>query len=111
GGGPGGYTAALRAAASGRQVTLVDREGDAGLGGVCLHSGCIPSKALIEHALAIDAARALVGDGSIAVEVESDLTAWQGRQSAMIEQLRAGIERSMRSGAVRVVRGLASLNR
>ena len=53
GGGPGGYTAALRAAERGREVTLVERGGPAGLGGACLHVGCIPSKALIELACAL----------------------------------------------------------
>ena len=48
GGGPGGYAAAIHAAQLGREVTLVERAGPAGLGGVCLHVGCIPSKALIE---------------------------------------------------------------
>ena len=50
GGGPGGYAAALHAAHLGRQVLLVDAEGDEGLGGVCLRVGCIPSKAMIEAA-------------------------------------------------------------
>ena len=50
GGGPGGYAAAIRAAQLGRKVTLVERAGAAGLGGVCLQVGCIPSKALIELA-------------------------------------------------------------
>ena len=47
GGGPGGYAAALRAAASGRTVTLVEHDR---VGGVCLNVGCIPSKALIHVA-------------------------------------------------------------
>lgn len=45
GAGPGGYTAALRAAKAGKEVTVVDAEGE--LGGVCLHHGCIPTKSLI----------------------------------------------------------------
>ena len=45
GAGPGGYVAAIRAAQLGKQVTLIDKENL--LGGVCLHRGCIPSKALI----------------------------------------------------------------
>ena len=47
GGGPGGYVAAIAAAQLGRQVVLVDADGEAGLGGVCVNVGCIPSKALI----------------------------------------------------------------
>ncbi|HPI96281.1 MAG TPA: biotin/lipoyl-binding protein, partial [Gammaproteobacteria bacterium] len=49
GGGPGGYTAAFRAADLGMQVTLVERYNS--LGGVCLNVGCIPSKALLHSAL------------------------------------------------------------
>lgn len=45
GGGPGGYTAAIRAAQLGKQVLLVEKENK--LGGICLHQGCIPSKSLI----------------------------------------------------------------
>ena len=44
GAGPGGYAAALRAAQLGRRVTLVDRDGADGAGGVCLRVGCIPSR-------------------------------------------------------------------
>jgi len=50
GAGPGGYATALRAAQLGRKVTLIDRDGADGIGGVCLRVGCIPSKALIEAA-------------------------------------------------------------
>jgi len=47
GGGPGGYSAAIRAAQLGRSVTLVER---GRIGGVCLNEGCIPSKAYLESA-------------------------------------------------------------
>jgi dihydrolipoamide dehydrogenase len=43
GGGPGGYVAAIAAAQLGRQVVLVDTQGEAGLGGVCVNVGCSPS--------------------------------------------------------------------
>ena len=51
GAGPGGYTAAFRAADLGKNVTLVDK--DPVLGGVCLNRGCIPSKALLHIAKVI----------------------------------------------------------
>ena len=54
GAGPGGYTAAFRAADLGQKVALVDRS--ATLGGVCLNVGCIPSKALLHAAKVIDEA-------------------------------------------------------
>ena len=57
GAGPGGYTAAFRAADLGMQVTLVERW--ASLGGVCLNVGCIPSKALLHAAKVIEEAEAM----------------------------------------------------
>ena len=65
GGGPGGYSAAIRAGQLGRQVTLVERGGPHGLGGVCLQVGCIPSKALIELAHAVGQTRELERMGSV----------------------------------------------
>ncbi|MDX9897004.1 MAG: FAD-dependent oxidoreductase, partial [Desulfofustis sp.] len=55
GGGPGGYTAAFRAADLGLTVCLVDREER--LGGVCLNVGCIPSKTLLHAAAVIEEAQ------------------------------------------------------
>ena len=54
GSGPGGYSAAFRAADLGKKVTLIEREEI--LGGVCLNVGCIPSKALLHAAKVIDEA-------------------------------------------------------
>lgn len=54
GGGPGGYSAAIRLGQLGQSVVLVEKEE---LGGVCLHSGCIPSKALIHAASLYDDAK------------------------------------------------------
>src|SRR5690554_7704746 len=52
GGGPGGYTAAFRAADLGRSVTLIEK--DSVLGGVCLNRGCIPSKTLLHYAEVVE---------------------------------------------------------
>ena len=61
GAGPGGYTAAFRAADLGQSVVLVDKR--ATLGGVCLNVGCIPSKALLHVAKVIDEAKAMGAHG------------------------------------------------
>ena len=61
GAGPGGYTAAFRAADLGLKVALVERYPD--LGGVCLNVGCIPSKALLHTAAVIDEAAAMENHG------------------------------------------------
>src|SRR5712671_3084745 len=61
GAGPGGYTAAFRAADLGKQVVLVERWPT--LGGVCLNVGCIPSKALLHAAKVIDESRDMRAHG------------------------------------------------
>ena len=111
GGGPGGYAAAIRAAQLGRQVTLVERNGAAGLGGVCLHVGCIPSKALIELAGAAHrtgelAAAGLHADG-VAVSLER-FQAWRGELCA---RLARGVGELLAKGEVRIVHGEARFNR
>jgi dihydrolipoamide dehydrogenase len=100
GAGPAGYTAALHAARRGRHVTLVDRDGTDGVGGVCLRVGCIPSKALIELA-DLGARAAATGLAPAA----PDLGAFQARKRAIVGELTGGV-RSMLGGAgVRVLGG------
>lgn len=69
GGGPGGYTAALHAARLGSSVTLVERNR---LGGVCLNTGCIPSKALI-HAAEAAALPAAASDWGVDLDARVDM--------------------------------------
>ena len=103
GGGPGGYASAIAAAQSGRSVTLVDRDDWNGLGGSCLHVGCIPSKALIELARIATDARATpglrVGDLSV------DLAAFQRNRDAMVGNLAQGVAGLMKHYGVETVRG------
>ena len=61
GAGPGGYTAAFRAADLGKQVIMIDSRGP--LGGVCLNVGCIPSKALLHAAKVIAETKEMSGHG------------------------------------------------
>ena len=61
GSGPGGYTAAFRAADLGMKVTLIERYES--LGGVCLNVGCIPSKALLHAAKVVDEAKDMADHG------------------------------------------------
>ena len=70
GGGPGGYHAAFKAAALGLEVTIVDPE--ANPGGVCLHRGCIPSKALLHVAKLVSEAREAAEIGVVFAEPEID---------------------------------------
>jgi dihydrolipoamide dehydrogenase len=104
GAGPGGYTAAFRAADLGLQVTLVDRWPT--LGGVCLNVGCIPSKALLHAARVIDEARAMGAHGVTfgAPQIElAKLRAWKGQ---VVGKLTAGLAGLARQRKVQVLRGI-----
>jgi dihydrolipoyl dehydrogenase len=111
GGGPGGYAAAIRAAQLGRQVTLVEREGPAGLGGVCLQVGCIPSKALIELADAAHRTTELRYAGLSAAGVAVSLERFQAWRGELCAGLARGVGELLAHGDVRVVHGEARFNR
>lgn len=111
GGGPGGYTTALRAAQLGRSVTLVDRHGEAGIGGVCLQVGCIPSKALIELANGVGSLDHLRRAGLQATQTGIDLEVFQDWKSSIITKLNAGVRRLLRGAGVQIVAGGFTLTR
>ena len=104
GAGPGGYTAAFRAADLGLSVALVERWPT--LGGVCLNVGCIPSKALLHAARVIEEARAMAAHGIRFGEPEID-----AGQAARVEGLASsrgspdGLDGLARQRKVTVVRG------
>ena len=103
GGGPGGYAAALRAAAAGRTVTLVERDR---VGGVCLNVGCIPSKALIHVA---DTAGLAAETAAIGVDLEAavDLDRAQAWIADVVGRLTGGVEQLLRDAGVTVATGAA----
>jgi len=103
GGGPGGYTAAFRAADLGLSVTLVER--DATLGGVCTNVGCIPSKALLHVADVIEQARALREHGVDFGEPRVDLDRVRAYKDGIVGKLTAGLAALARARGVNVVRG------
>ena len=105
GAGPGGYAAALRAAQLGRKVTLIDRDGAAGVGGVCLRIGCIPSKALIEAAEAARHAREAAAMG-IEVKLESiDMARFQAWKGEVVDGLTGGIRGLLKNAGVEIAAG------
>ena len=104
GGGPGGYTAAARAAELGKEVVLVE---DGQLGGVCLNVGCIPSKALITVADHHDRARGFATRGVPAGQGAVDLLATQTWKQEVVDQLVGGVRTLL--GSVEVVDGFARL--
>jgi dihydrolipoamide dehydrogenase len=111
GGGPGGYAAAIRAAQLGRDVTLVERSGPAGLGGTCLHVGCIPSKALIELAGAARRTRELEAMGLTAEGVAVSLERFQAWRDGLCADVARGVGELLARGRVRVVHGETRFNR
>lgn len=90
GGGPGGYTAAFRAADLGLSVCLVEKR--ARLGGVCLNVGCIPSKTLLHGASLIEQAAAGPDYGIRFGTPQVDLGALLAKKEGVVEQLTSGLE-------------------
>ena len=103
GAGPGGYTAAFRAADLGREVVLVDARER--LGGVCLNVGCIPSKALLHAAEVIEQARAMKSHGLDFGAPKIGLDALRGFEHKAVERLTGGLAQMARQREVRTVRG------
>ncbi|MCW3015314.1 MAG: dihydrolipoamide dehydrogenase [Solirubrobacterales bacterium] len=105
GAGPGGYTAAFRAADLGLDVLLVERYER--LGGVCLNVGCIPSKALLHTAKLITDAEASGAHGVTFAAPEIDLDAVREHKDAVVTKLVSGLSGMAKQRKVRVVHGTA----
>ncbi len=103
GAGPGGYTAAFRAADLGLDVVLVERY--ASLGGVCLNVGCIPSKALLHTAEVIDAAAAMAAHGLAFGTPKLDLDKLRAFKDGVVGKLTGGLAGMARQRKVRVLQG------
>jgi dihydrolipoyl dehydrogenase len=103
GAGPGGYTAAFRAADLGTKVVLVDRRPE--LGGVCLNVGCIPSKALLHVAKTIDEAAAMAAHGVSFGAPSIELAAIRKWKDGVVKRLTTGLTGLARQRKVTVVRG------
>ncbi|OZI24100.1 dihydrolipoyl dehydrogenase [Bordetella genomosp. 7] len=103
GAGPGGYSAAFRAADLGLSTVLVERY--VTLGGVCLNVGCIPSKALLHNAAVIDEARALAAHGISFGEPTIDLDKLRGYKDSVVAKLTGGLAGMARARKVKVVTG------
>ena len=106
GGGPGGYSAAFRAADLGIDTLIVERY--AALGGVCLNVGCIPSKALLHTAAVIDETRAMAAHGVSFGAPVIDLDALRGWKDKVVHKLTNGLATMARTRKVRVVRGVGA---
>jgi dihydrolipoamide dehydrogenase len=105
GAGPGGYTAAFRAADLGLKTILVERFER--LGGVCLNVGCIPSKALLHAARVISEAQEMGAHGIHFEQPQVDLDALRGWKQSVVDKLTGGLEGLARQRKVEVVHGSA----
>ena len=103
GGGPGGYSAAFRAADLGLEVTLVESRGT--LGGVCLNVGCIPSKALLHVAKVIDDAAEMSSHGVTFGAPKIDLDQVRSWKDSVVGQLTGGLDGMAKMRKVKVVYG------
>jgi len=105
GSGPGGYTAAFRAADLGLDVTLIERYPE--LGGVCLNVGCIPSKALLHSAAVISQARAMQEHGISFAKPKIDVDKLRHFKESVIGKLTGGLAGMAKARKVTVVQGYA----
>lgn len=104
GSGPGGYTAAFRAADLGMRVTLVERWSD--LGGVCLNVGCIPSKALLHAAKVIEDASSMGAHGISFGSPTIDRTKLRAWKNSVVKKLTGGLRMLAKQRKVDVVQGV-----
>ncbi len=105
GAGPGGYTAAFRAADLGKKVVLVERFST--LGGVCLNVGCIPSKALLHAAKIIDESEAFAENGIRFGKPQINLGELKAWKDSVVGRLTAGLKGLAKQRKVQVVEGTA----
>jgi dihydrolipoamide dehydrogenase len=103
GAGPGGYTAAFRAADLGMKVAILERSPT--LGGVCLNVGCIPSKALLHAAKVIDEAASMANFGLAFGKPTIDLDRLRGWKNRVVSRLTSGLTSLAKQRKVNVVRG------
>lgn len=108
GGGPGGYTAAIRAAQKGAEVTLIEMDR---LGGTCLNRGCIPSKCMKSSAQILEDLKK-AGTFGVTVEgtVSLDMAALMERKQKVVDNLGLGIQTLLAHNRVQVIRGRALID-
>jgi dihydrolipoamide dehydrogenase len=104
GAGPGGYSAAFRAADLGLATVLVERYST--LGGVCLNVGCIPSKALLHTAAVMDEAKAMAAHGITFAEPQIDLAKLRTHKEKVVGKLTSGLAGMAKARKVTVIEGV-----
>jgi dihydrolipoamide dehydrogenase len=108
GSGPGGYTAAIRAAQLGKSVVLVEK---GQLGGTCLNVGCIPSKALLSNAAVLHQVKRAADFGISTGTISIHYDKMKARKDAVVSKIRGGLDGLLKSNKITVVRGSAQFER
>lgn len=106
GGGPGGYSAAIKAAQLGGKVVIFEKEN---VGGTCLNVGCIPTKCLLDKAVLIEKIRKNTENG---IFKEAGLFSWrkiQENKDSIVKKLTSGVESIMRSYGINIVKAKATV--
>jgi dihydrolipoamide dehydrogenase len=104
GGGPGGYTAAIRAAQLGAKVACIEKEPE--LGGTCLRVGCIPTKAWVQTAFALKEAEEHFAKFGVAVsDAKLDLAAANTWKAGVVRQMTSGVASLFKTNGVEWVKG------
>jgi dihydrolipoamide dehydrogenase len=107
GGGPGGYTAAIRAAQLGAKVACIEKEPE--LGGTCLRVGCIPTKAWVQTAFALKEAEESFAKFGVSVgEAKLDFAASNMWKAGVVEQMTSGVASLFKANGVEWVKGAGS---
>ena len=104
GGGPAGYTAAFKAVENGLGVILFEKDK---IGGTCLNRGCIPTKSLLHSAVAYEKLDKLAEIGISVSDKSFDYGAVLNRKNNVVDTLRSGIEKGLKSKKITVVNGKA----
>jgi dihydrolipoamide dehydrogenase len=105
GGGPAGYTASIRAAQLGANVACIEKESE--LGGTCLRVGCIPTKAWVQTAHALHAAREINPKLGVRSEPTLDFAQANEWKNAVVKQMTGGVATLLKTYGVTVFQGVA----
>ncbi len=103
GSGPGGYTAAFRAADLGKKVILIEKYAE--IGGVCLNVGCIPSKALLHTAKVVDEAKHMSAHGVKFGKISFDIDKIRDYKAGVVTRLTKGLKALASARKVQIVQG------
>src|SRR5256885_7118636 len=105
GGGPGGYTAAIRAAQLGAKVACIEKEPE--LGGTCLRIGCIPTKAWVQTAFSLKEAEETFGKLGVRVgEPQLDFATANDWKANVVKQMTQGVASLFKANGVEWVKGV-----